>query len=113
MKLLYEGLPKHSGDLTITTKKFTMTPSFHNLLRSSPQKFGEFKQPRGLLRRRLWKLGIFGYTLVHDTSDVFRSKCKTQLNHDCKCIYLLQDHNRQPNRLQQRLTLETSIQKVL
>jgi hypothetical protein len=54
---IYAGLPKNSGNLTI--KKFiTVTPSFHCLLRSSPQKFGEFKQSRRLLRRRLWKLGV-------------------------------------------------------
>jgi len=33
--LLYEALPKNSGNLTI--KKFlTVTPTFHRLLRSSP-----------------------------------------------------------------------------
>jgi hypothetical protein len=30
------------------------TVSFEVVLK----KFGEFKQPRGLLRRRLWKLGV-------------------------------------------------------
>jgi hypothetical protein len=34
-------------------KFFAVNPRFHSLLRCSPQKFGEFKQTRGLLRRRL------------------------------------------------------------
>jgi hypothetical protein len=37
---------------------FTITSSFQSLLRSSLQKFREFKQLRGLLRRRLWKVGV-------------------------------------------------------
>jgi hypothetical protein len=49
-------LPKISGNLTIIF--FTVTASFHSLLQSSPQKFGGFKQPRGVLRRRRWKLGV-------------------------------------------------------
>jgi hypothetical protein len=35
-------------------KILTVTPSFHSLFRSIPPKFGEFKQPRGLL----WELGV-------------------------------------------------------
>jgi hypothetical protein len=50
-------MPTNSGNLTV--KKFiTVTPSFHRLLRGSPLGCPNTQEPRGLLQRRMWKLGV-------------------------------------------------------